>query len=328
MTRASYVNQARLHGGYHYPRSFGTAYRSRLNLPRFLADFPTAVVSNFIKLYAIARVGSKVNARQFEKFCKNIDAPVTPARKAYSAMFNPNLVEAVFETEEYVFDADKLASIMTARLESAGVTVRMQQRVREVTRRANGGWLVSTGQENDSFADIIVNCTYSGMNRIGGLPDAKHRIKHEITEMALVQLPPDLAGISVTLMDGPFFSFMPFPDRGLTTLSHVRYTPHASWLDEQSPRLDPYEALRRFPRTTRFPYMIRDVRRYLPALGAAEYRDSLFEVKTVLLRNEFDDGRPILFEDSPPADPSALWVLGSKIDNIYDALSAVDSVLG
>lgn len=34
LTRASYNNQARVHNGYHYPRSFTTAYRSRVNLPR------------------------------------------------------------------------------------------------------------------------------------------------------------------------------------------------------------------------------------------------------------------------------------------------------
>ena len=28
LTRASYVNQARIHTGFHYPRSFGTAMRS------------------------------------------------------------------------------------------------------------------------------------------------------------------------------------------------------------------------------------------------------------------------------------------------------------
>ncbi|MCI5763058.1 MAG: FAD-dependent oxidoreductase, partial [Actinobacillus porcinus] len=28
LSRASYVNQARIHNGYHYPRSFTTAYRS------------------------------------------------------------------------------------------------------------------------------------------------------------------------------------------------------------------------------------------------------------------------------------------------------------
>ena len=38
LTRASYVNQARVHSGYHYPRSFTTAYRSRANFFKFCSD--------------------------------------------------------------------------------------------------------------------------------------------------------------------------------------------------------------------------------------------------------------------------------------------------
>jgi len=55
LTRASYVNQARVHNGYHYPRSFTTAYRSRINLPRFAEEFADSVVDDFTKVYAIAR---------------------------------------------------------------------------------------------------------------------------------------------------------------------------------------------------------------------------------------------------------------------------------
>ena len=46
LSRASYNNQARVHNGYHYPRSFTTAYRSRVNLPRFVSDWPQAVTRN------------------------------------------------------------------------------------------------------------------------------------------------------------------------------------------------------------------------------------------------------------------------------------------
>ena len=72
--------------------------------------------------------------------------------------------------------------------------------------------------------------------------------------------------------------------------------------------------------------MIRDAQRYLPALRGAVYRDSLFEIKTVLMRNESDDGRPILFEVDP-RNPHIVSMLGSKIDNIYDALAAVDAIV-
>ena len=79
LQRASYNNQARVHYGYHYPRSFTTAFRSRVNLPRFVQDYPLAVKRDFTKLYAIARRNSKVTARQFERFCREIGARLEPA---------------------------------------------------------------------------------------------------------------------------------------------------------------------------------------------------------------------------------------------------------
>ena len=39
LSRASFHNQARVHNGYHYPRSFTTAYRSRVNLPSLPAPY-------------------------------------------------------------------------------------------------------------------------------------------------------------------------------------------------------------------------------------------------------------------------------------------------
>ena len=55
----------------------------------------------------------------------------------------------------------------------------------------------------------------------------------------------------------------------------------------------------------------------------ARHLQSLFEVKTVLARNEVDDGRPILLRREA-GSPRLLSVLGGKIDNIYDALEALD----
>lgn len=123
-------------------------------------------------------------------------------------------------------------------------------------------------------------------------------------------------------MDGPFFSMMPFPARGLHTLSHVRYTPHMYWSDERG--IDPGKKLRSYTRETRVDRMVRDVGRYMPAVFDAEYVDSLYEVKTVLVKNEGDDGRPILFEKHADL-PGCYSVLGGKIDNIYDVLEKLDA---
>lgn len=326
LRRASYSNQARVHNGYHYPRSFTTAYRSRVNLPRFLRDWPDAVKLDFTKLYAIARRNSKVTARQFERFCREIGAGVEPAEPALRGLFEPRLIEEVFLVEEYAFDAAKLAAWAERELKECGVQIRLGARVVAISRGPNDS--LNVGVKADSGAEELIpcryvfNCTYSGLNQLrGDFPGTRTGLKQEITEMALMRVPPVLQRLGVTVMDGPFFSLMPFPARGLHTLSHVRYTPHLHWYDEAG--VDPYRKLADYERITRVDRMVRDVGRYLPAVLEAEYVDSLFEVKTVLAKNEGDDGRPILYEKYPEL-PGCYSVLGGKIDNIYDVLERLD----
>ena len=47
----------------------------------------------------------------------------------------------------------------------------------------------------------------------------------------------------------------------------------------------------------------------------------------MLLENEVDDGRPILF-DRTGEGGRIVSVLGSKLDNVYDVLAYVDGALG
>src|SRR5262245_19566058 len=76
LLRASYHNQARVHHGYHYPRSLRTALRSRVNFPRFVEQFDFCIERSFDKYYAVARQFSKVTARQFRNFFEHIQAPI------------------------------------------------------------------------------------------------------------------------------------------------------------------------------------------------------------------------------------------------------------
>lgn len=325
LTRASYSNQARVHNGYHYPRSFTTAYRSRINLPRFVRDWPEAVKQDFTKLYAIARRNSKVTAKQFVRFCKEIGAKIEPADQSLRQLFEPHLIEEVFLVEEYAFDSRKLVSWAESELRESGVELRLETRVTAISKGDNA-LKVAIRDKNSSEDEInsryVFNCTYSGLNQFtGDFPGTRTSLKQEITEMALMQAPSSLKGLGITVMDGPFFSMMPFPARGLHTLSHVRYTPHMHWNDQQG--IDPYQKLNDYERPTRVDRMVRDVARYLPAVMDAQYVDSLFEVKTVLVKNEGDDGRPILFEKHEEL-PGCYSILGGKIDNIYDALEKLD----
>lgn len=333
MGRASYANQARVHNGYHYPRSVLTALRSRVNFPRFVDEFRPAIDATFEKLYAISRQGSKVTAEQFAESMRRIGAPVEAARDEVKQLFDAALTEEVFLTREYAFDAVRLKRLMAERTRRAGVEVRPETTVARVWPLPGGTVRVelrSPGSDAEATAGMVVCCAYAQTNAVAaasGLPEIP--LKHELAEMALVEVPEPLKGLGVTVMDGPFFSCMPFPPRGLHTLSHVRYTPHGHWYDglPAEPHLPAYEMFELAQKRTAFAHMVRDAARYLPALAGCDYRDSLWEVKTVLPRSETDDSRPILFRPDHGI-PNYHVVMGGKIDNVYDVADDLAGHLG
>jgi glycine/D-amino acid oxidase-like deaminating enzyme len=321
MSRASRVNQARVHTGFHYPRSAATAVKSMVLHRRFLADFPEAVVDTFQMVYAVPRRRSKVTAKRFYRMFRDMGAPIAPALPNQRALFNPDMIEDVFACFEVAFDHAILARLMAERLARAGIEVRLgtaleglEEQGLRVTARLSDG--------SEATARYAFNITYAQVNAVlakAGLPPAQ--LKQEIAELALVEPPEELRALGVTVMDGPFFSCMPYPAERLHSLTHVRYTPHESWTDAPGVR-DPYTHFASAPRETRFAFMQRDAQRFLPCLASAQYRRSIYEVKTVLIKNEGDDGRPILYHRKP-AGSRVISVLGGKIDNIYDLFEAV-----
>ena len=319
MERASFTNQARVHNGYHYPRSFTTAYRSVVNAPRFRAEFGACVVSDFTKLYALARRNSRVTPRQMERFCHEIGAPLEAAPAELARLFDKNLVERVYVAEEQAFDADILRACVAGRL--SNVTIRFGVDVSEIVQNPDGATVRGVGPDGpiELAADVVFNCTYSRLNQTAA--STQRNLKHEITEMVLVEPPPSIASLGVTLMDGPFFSCMPFPARKMHSLSHVRYTPHAFWIEDGR---DPYAVLEAYDGESRANRMIRDAARYMPLLGRSRVGASMFEIKTVLTQNEGDDGRPILFSRHAPHG-RVFSILGGKIDNVFDVLERLDT---
>ena len=76
MKRASVVNQARLHFGYHYPRSVATARQSNEYRERFISDHSKFINNKFKQYYAIANNGSFTSDDDFLRFCDLIDIPI------------------------------------------------------------------------------------------------------------------------------------------------------------------------------------------------------------------------------------------------------------
>ena len=97
--RASYINQARLHSWYHYPRSKLTAEQSIKYFVKFYEDFRFAINDSFRQVYAISSTDSKVNATEYKEFCKYFSIKCDEIDS--NLYFKEGSVEKAFDTQEF-----------------------------------------------------------------------------------------------------------------------------------------------------------------------------------------------------------------------------------
>lgn len=325
--RASYINQARLHLGYHYPRSVYTARKSAGYFARFVKDFPFAINASFRKIYAISASQSMTNAQQFINFCKYMGIrciEVDP--RLY---FQPGAVEAAFETEEYSFDAAKIRDWLLSRLGQ----VRLLYGTRIVDVR-NDGDRFHLRTDGDSRIQIaargVLNTTYASVNQVlAQFGFSPFRIKYEICEVILVRTEGSLESVGITVMDGPFFSLMPFGLNGKHSLTAVTFTPHrvchaplpAFPCQGRNPRctpafLDNCNDCSARP-VTAWKYMRQLALKFLRSDLRFAYDHSLFAIKPILQAAELDDGRPTVVRQLSEK-PLFVSVLSGKINTVYD----------
>lgn len=113
--RATYVNQARVHMGYHYSRSLSTALKSAHYFERFRKDFDFCINQEFRQIYATSTRLSWTDAKQFQNFCNasGIDCEeVNPNR-----YFKTNMCDGAFLTTEYTYDAKILRDYFIREIE-------------------------------------------------------------------------------------------------------------------------------------------------------------------------------------------------------------------
>ena len=214
MQRASKINQARIHNGYHYPRNALTALRSRISFPKFTIEFSECVESSFEKYYAIGKILGKITGKQFYHFCKSINAQCSYAPQNIQKMFNSNLVEDVFKTNEFAFSTTELKNIMQERINQTNTNQLLGTKVESIEYNRKEKLFILQCADNlqrsrEFQAKQIFNCTYSQINQpLKSLPNSLVPLKHELAEMCLVEVPEEFKRLGITIMCGPFFSIM------------------------------------------------------------------------------------------------------------------------
>lgn len=334
--KASLVNQARLHGGYHYPRSIATAALSDEHKERFTREHRQFVNSSFEKYYAIDRFGSFTDAGQFERFCQYLKIPCK--RIPAHPLFNFQRLEALYLTTEYSFDPVLLRNFYVHKVETTpGITLLKSTQLESTTKSANS-WVLTfrtveqpqSGPLTNFETPIVINATYAAtnaVNRLFGVRDLD--LTHEISEIAFLTSE-QFKNKGLTVMDGPFSSIMPFGLSGFLSLSSVAYTHHKISYDNlphfdcqvpEDPSCVPTAPgictnCPRRPKSNAYK-MLRQMQQYFSDAAQFTHWFSYFTIKSKLKTSYIDDGRPtdisVLSEK-----PKLICLFAGKVNSIYE----------
>ena len=142
--------------------------------------------------------------------------------------------------------------------------------------------------------------------------------------------------VGITVMDGPFFSIMPFGKTGLHSLTSVTFTPHTTSFEELptfacQERSEGYCSKYQLGNCndciakpeSAWSYMSNLARKYLKEEFSFEYHSSLFSMKPILKASEIDDSRPTVIKKYT-SKPTFVSVLSGKINTVYDLDEVLD----
>lgn len=325
--RASWINQARIHNGYHYPRSYSTAKKSSYYFERFVSDYEFAILQDFKKIYATSTKFSYTNAEQFAKFCKATNIPCEPVRA--EQYFKTGVCDGAFETLEYTFDAKIISEYMLSKLEkSANFSIKFGVRIGSIEKQI-ATWLVKTNCATIE-TPYLINATYASLNQILLKANLEtFKMKYELCEIILCNVSDNIKDVGITVMDGPFFSLMPFGKTGYHSLTSVGNTPHLSSrniLPVFSCQTQSNECSKeilancnncKYKPESAFIDMLKLAKNYFNDDIEIKYKHSLFSMKAILLTSEVDDSRPTIVK-FVSEEPKFLSVFSGEINTIYD----------
>ena len=328
--RATYINQARVHQGYHYPRSLSTAIRSAGYFERFCRDYDFCINGEFDQIYATSSQYSWTDGEQFKEFCRAAGIPCEEL--PVGNYFKPGMCDGAFRTREYTYDARILRDHFLDRLSEYPDSLRLKYgvRINEIVR-SDDSYIIREEDGSEYRTGFVLNSTYAGVNQILGLIGAdRFAIKYELCEIILCETNDRLKDIGITVMDGPFFSVMPFGKTGYHSLTSVTFTPHSTCYDAvpsfacqmnsggfcSKERMGNCNDCPAKPASA-FPYMYNLAGKYMLDDFGLTYKSSLFSMKPILLSSEIDDSRPTVIRVSSEA-PIFVSVLSGKINTVYD----------
>lgn len=295
MLGASFINQNRIHMGYHYPRSYETARSSHIHQKEFQTMFEEATVGGFDHFYCVASEGSKVSPSEYLTSCDRIGLPYEEGFPKAITVSRDRIGLAI-KVPEKIYDADVLRASLKKRIaEHPEIELRLSCEVTGIKKTTHGHEIYFRDKQEsrkDAYA-AIVNATYSNINALIQMAGYKAKeYQYELCEIVVVRVPWEKK-TGFAIMDGPFFGILPF---GFSN-EYLLYDVELSVLERSvgiTPRFkrDISFYNRDDVRSERFRRYISKVKEYVSECAKCSFVRSVYVTRIVLPARDRDDARP------------------------------------
>jgi len=301
MRAASAINQYRVHAGYHYPRSAETINEIVEARAEFTRAFAGAIVRNSRHFYAIPKEHSLTPPDTYESVMSKHGLPLRPCRPDW---MNFDFIEKCYEVEESIYDPDVLRGLIEARLKAQGICLQQHE---------------FTPETRPDY-DFVVWATYGLGSSCGFFKGAKY----QVAEKMLIELPAELHGVALVVVDGPFTAFDPYGSSPRSLFGSAKNTNHWTTTNASEPIPEPYAGILNKPdfepvSFTRFEAMRADCCLSVPAAKDAVYLGSRFTIRVVEDNPEQD--RRILYVRE--VSPSEIHIFSGKVVSAVKAARLV-----
>lgn len=293
---------------------------------RFIRDFDFAINNSFEQIYAIASSGSKTSAQDFINFCEKVNIPLKKINA--DLYFKKGSVETAFLTQECSFDFAKIRDFLVNKVKDLaycyyGVGI-------QSVEKGNPSYVVNLDNGTCLAAPFVINASYAGINEVIDKFDKQlFDLKYELCEMVFCKVQKDFKNLGITVMDGDFFSVVPFGNSGFHVLTSVGYTPYdvsydkipkfSNEADQSICKIHGVSECIVCSQNLKSAWskMYELSRAFLKPNFKIEYKNSKFEIKAILRASENDDSRPTIIRQHT-ANPTFVSILSGKISTIYD----------
>jgi glycine/D-amino acid oxidase-like deaminating enzyme len=319
-------NANRLHLGFHYPRDEETALQCMRGFEIFKREFSPAILPKVTNAYFIASEGSLTSPRSFLAFCRRLGLR---HQEIEPDAMHPRVsnVDLGLMTDEVMFDGATLRRLMNGRLAGLEIEVRLGQEVTGLQRNKRGFDVVTQHGHRSSF-DAAVNCCYANINRLTAQLDHPIEVRqYEYAAVPIIEL--DWLELrSITILDGPFMSLLPFGEKGRYLLYHVRDSVIAedngllldpAWLD---PSASPFASI---DQEAWFNTLREACCNFIPALRDCRLKGFVQGPRMVLAHQENNDARRSVVTSH---EPRYVSVFAGKIDHCTWVAEEVAGKLG